>query len=1350
MALSDAQMAALTSNIVWLVSQTVTLPDGTQQTVLVPQVYLAKNMDLSPTGALIAGDSVGIKGRDIVNTGGTISGKQQLLLAADHDISNIGGALSGGNIGLFAGNNILDQSVTNTTINNFGNSSSVITAVGAVGKIAATQNLIMSAGQNLNLQGAQISAGGNAMLSAGNAINVETVATGSRQVSQTSNTYTEMQGTHAVGSTVAAGGNLGLVSKGDLTVTGSNLSSGKDMLVAAGGNVTIQNATDSSSYHTEGSGSGNGKKGSQVVDRNNQTAVGSSLSAGGNVTVLAGAQQDAFGNVVLVKDAPAKDLTLTASAITAGTNLDGLGNAALGATGNVTIGEASLHNDFFQEDKSSHKGFMSSGSNHDMTTFKADNAQGSTVSGNQVSVTAGNDVTVRGSGIAATKDLSIGAGNNVNIVTTQNTVQNTELHEEKKSGLMGSGGIGFTIGNRSKNGTQTSSSVTNNGSTVGSIDGNVNITAGNTYNQSGSDVIAMQGDVGVTAQKINVTAVHDTYTGTQTSSFSQSGLTLGVTAPVINAVQGVQQMASASGKTDDARMKVLARAAAAGSAYSAVGAVQNPAQGVTISLTVGSSSSNSESTQSSSTVVGSTVKAGGNVTMTASGAGKDSNLNVIGSDVVAGQSAILKADGDINLGAAQSTDTQHSTSSSSSAAIGIAATYGSKGFAAGITANAAGSRGNSDGSDVTNVNSHVSAGNTLVLSSGHDTNLKGAVASGNQVFANVGTSGQGNLNIESLQDTSTYKSKDQAIGGSITVGVGVSGSANYSQSKVDGNYASVGEQSGIKAGDGGFIVNVNGNTDLKGGVIASSDTAVKNNANVLATQTLTQSDIENHSSYSASGMSVGGGYGQQNDKTPGGKSNAGPTGTSVGYSSASGDSHGTSRSGVSGGTMVISDDQKQQQLTGKTATEAVAAVNHDVGVSSAGSVTKDWDGQKLNSQVTAETQIVAAFGQQAAMAIGTYADKQQKALNAEAVQAEDRGDTEQAASLRAQAAKWGESGDYRVALHTGIGALTGGAAGAAGAFVSAEAMSTIGAAIDHMGLPDVVAKGLAQVTATALGAVVGGGAGAASSLNVEANNRQLHPDERTLAKQLAANSNGKYTVEQVEDAMRAAGNKRLGEGVGAGSIVNVDGNTATVYDDGAKWSVVQNGQNGTQLMQQVPLNVSPDLMAYIQQNTGNTYAWSPTQNLSLNMNNASGVLNPYKQANCIGTQCSVVMINPPLPTKDQMADGAGWLSTQSGRFAAAATAYGTFLANSPNPILQAGAATQLSMAWTATLVGFGASATEQLLRPNYKGFGFDSTVDLANFYMSDKFPLLGPATTEIGENLKGSNWAKPLKNGGGK
>jgi filamentous hemagglutinin len=136
-----------------------------------------------------------------------------------------------------------------------------------------------------------------------------------------------------------------------------------------------------------------------------------------------------------------------------------------------------------------------------------------------------------------------------------------------------------------------------------------------------------------------------------------------------------------------------------------------------------------------------------------------------------------------------------------------------------LTDSASASRGNVDGEGTTQVNSHVSAGDRLTISRGGDTNLKGAVASANQVVADV----KGNLNIESLQDASTLDGKRQSASVSGTVGAGAGFSASISQSKVHNDFASVQEQSGIRAGDGGFQVQVAGNTDLKGGVISSSE-----------------------------------------------------------------------------------------------------------------------------------------------------------------------------------------------------------------------------------------------------------------------------------------------------------------------------------------------------------------------------------------------------------------------------------------------------------------------------------------------------------------------------------------------
>ena len=55
----------------------------------------------------------------------------------------------------------------------------------------------------------------------------------------------------------------------------------------------------------------------------------------------------------------------------------------------------------------------------------------------------------------------------------------------------------------------------------------------------------------------------------------------------------------------------------------------------------------------------------------------------------------------------------------------------------------------------------------------------------------------------------------------VIMGYGVSGSASYSKSKVNADYASVNEQSGIFSGEDGYQINIKGHTDLKGGLICN-------------------------------------------------------------------------------------------------------------------------------------------------------------------------------------------------------------------------------------------------------------------------------------------------------------------------------------------------------------------------------------------------------------------------------------------------------------------------------------------------------------------------------------------------
>lgn len=67
------------------------------------------------------------------------------------------------------------------------------------------------------------------------------------------------------------------------------------------------------------------------------------------------------------------------------------------------------------------------------------------------------------------------------------------------------------------------------------------------------------------------------------------------------------------------------------------------------------------------------------------------------------------------------------------------------------------------------------------------------------------------------------------------------------------NYASVTEQAGIYAGDGGYDIRAEDDTHLKGAVIASTAKAEKNR---LTTGTLTMEDIENKADYDVKGIGV--------------------------------------------------------------------------------------------------------------------------------------------------------------------------------------------------------------------------------------------------------------------------------------------------------------------------------------------------------------------------------------------------------------------------------------------------------------------------------------------------------------
>jgi filamentous hemagglutinin len=223
-------------------------------------------------------------------------------------------------------------------------------------------------------------------------------------------------------------------------------------------------------------------------------------------------------------------------------------------------------------------------------------------------------------------------------------------------------------------------------------------------------------------------------------------------------------------------------------------------------VSIGGGSSHSDSQSSSLSNDGSTLHAGGNVNLIATGSGKkdasgfatDGDINARGTQI-SGQNVTLNAAHDINLQSAQDTNQLASHNSSSGGSVGVGLGIGGQqnGFTLELAANA--SKGHANGQGVTNRDTQITAGDTLSMTSGRDTNLRGAEVSGDAVNASIGR----DLNIASQQDTATYDSKQSSAGfqASICVppfcyGQTVSGSASASQQNINANYQSVNQQAG--------------------------------------------------------------------------------------------------------------------------------------------------------------------------------------------------------------------------------------------------------------------------------------------------------------------------------------------------------------------------------------------------------------------------------------------------------------------------------------------------------------------------------------------------------------------------
>ena len=944
--LTKEQMAELTTDLVWMVNQEITLPSGKKLNVLTPKIYLATNRTkITPTGSVISGDSIVGTVKDMTNEGTVLAANLVNLYGQDLE-----------NKGLVFANNV--------------NLNAKQKLVNIGGKIVATDSVSLYGGKS-----------------------VELGATTTETQSQLGRTETGNKQVDRQSEVIVTGkdGEITIKSGGDITLKAANVKSAGTVDVNAKGKLLVTTEKQSSKEHYDFSDNHH-----YHLDKEGEV---SSVIEGKDGVRLIGQEKTTLRQAKVSSED---------------------GKVMVASKGDVLIEEGRKIEHLDTRNKQKSKGAFTSVTEEYKHKHNYDLSKDSEIDGKSVVIySQDGNVTVQGSSVVGDDSLTVKA-KNIDIREAENRVYSDDYYSKKKSGMLG-GGIGVTFGSQKQTTESDQTKLYAQGSQVGSLSGNTTMIAENTYTQTASKVSAIKdGDVNILAKKVDIKAADDKYETNTKQTFEQKGLTIAITSPVISAIQAVQgavQSTRQVGESKHGRVNAMAAANAGFDAYRAADSVMNAGDSIQkamsnsdvdsvvgVQITYGQQKSESRTHTEGKTAAKSQVNAGGKVNIVATGAGKDSNINIKGSDISGKQGTTLIAGNQVNIEAAEQNHQESSTNKSSGFNAGVAIKVGS-GVAAGITVGGNYGKGYGNGDETSYVASHVGDSQSkTVINAGGDANLIGSQVKGKRVEVNAQ-----NLNIESLQDTATYKGKQMNVSGSVTAGYGVSAGGSYNKSKVNADHASVNEQAGIYAGDEGYDINVNKHTDLKGALITSTQKAEADGKNHFSTGSLTHSDIENHSNYSGSSFGVSGSVAANFD-TPFGKEGQAQSGKqavdddgnliyrndrgeltteaknaqgndnakqlatgwdsldgnmSAGYGTDKSSQSSVTKSGINTAHIEIRDEKAQFEKTGKTAEEVLETIKTDITTETAaqysGKLENQFNKEDVLKEINLQVQVTKDF-----------------------------------------------------------------------------------------------------------------------------------------------------------------------------------------------------------------------------------------------------------------------------------------------------------------------------------------------------------------------------------------------------
>ena len=534
--------------------------------------------------------------------------------------------------------------------------------------------------------------------------------------------------------------------------------------------------------------------------------------------------------------------------LAAGENLSARNTTVLSENGQIMVaakGDVTLENGYNESRddyglKYKERGLLSSKTTTIKSHDESKTVTASTLSGDAVQITAGGNTNMTGSQVIGTHDVAISSGKDTSISSAEEYERHDYAKQVKKSGLLSGGGLGFTIGTEKRKDQYSDADLLQKASTVGSTSGNVSIESGNKTEVGASAVLAGK-NISITGENVQISSKDNVYHSEEKHEYKKSGLTVSATGGAVAVLSDALAYAQKASSARDKQLKALYGA----EVYQTIAKGKDVLKDLSgkgmpgVSVGIGSSSFKAENHAKSTEAMASILIANENVKVQAK-----SDISMKGSQA-SSHTIFFHAGGGIMLDAAEDRSTTDIVHSSKSSQLGM------NFMPTGNSVFAENSKSTGTEAEIitTHTGSQLTAEEKIFMESGKDTALRGSRVSAGQVSVQAG----GNLSIESLQDTDTYRSQSHNTGSNFSTGTSRATAhhgkwmTGKSEENTDSQYESVTEQAGIHAGANGYDITVKGNTNLTGGLIDSTAAKEKNN---LTTGTLSLSDVQNKAGYS--------------------------------------------------------------------------------------------------------------------------------------------------------------------------------------------------------------------------------------------------------------------------------------------------------------------------------------------------------------------------------------------------------------------------------------------------------------------------------------------------------------------